>query len=141
MRVQSPGTSVTALCWFPWSKSQAVGLAAATIPEKMVLEHETASGEVGELGMSRESLGLQLVRRRSLAGKAGTEEAGRSSNLQPFKESKRAPFCFRGWSAVIKCRSEGKGFGPPRPQPSLCLLKPLDQQPNLLWPCHVGIPE
>lgn len=91
--------------------------------------------------MSRESLGLQLVRRRSLAGKAGTEEAGRSSNLQPFKESKRAPFCFRGWSAVIKCRSEGKGFGPPRPQPNLCLLKPLDQQPNLLWPCHVGIPE
>ena len=68
-----------------------------------------------ELGM--EHLGLQLVRRRSLAGKAGTKEAGRSSNLQPFKESKRAPFCFSGWSAGIKCRSEGKGFGLPRPQP------------------------
>lgn len=141
MRAQSPGTSVIALGWFLWSKSQAVGLAAATLPEKMVLEREMASGEAGELGVSRESLGLQLVRRRSPAGKAGTEEAGRSSSLQPLKESKRAPFCSRGCSAGSKCWSEGKGVALPRPQPNLCLLKPLGQRLNLPWPCHVGIPE
>lgn len=91
--------------------------------------------------MSRESLGLQLVRRRSPAGKAGTEEAGRRSSLLPFKESKRASFCSRGWSAGRKCQSDGKGVGLPHPQPNLCLLKSLGQRLNLPWPCHMGIPE
>ena len=45
MRAQSPGILVTALCWFLWSKSQAIGLAAATLLEKMVLVRKTVSGE------------------------------------------------------------------------------------------------
>lgn len=126
VRVQSTGTLVTALCWFLWNVSQAVGLAITTLLKKMILVREIVSGErqeAGERGVSRESPSQQLVGRRSPAGKAGTAETGRSSNLQP--RMGKGPHCLLGnglWGENLSQRGRESScphLSPAQPSPYL----------------------
>lgn len=79
-----------------------MGLAATPLSEKMVLEHEMASGGAGELGVSRGSLGLQLVRRRGPLGLAP-----RRAEAAVFSPSRKA----KGPHSVLGVGLQGTNVG------------------------------